>query len=118
MADTTPHQHHRIDYIEFVVTDMEAAKAFFAAAFGWSFTDYAPTYAGIQGDGKEQGGITVGDPGTGGPLVVLYSADLEASFAAVEGTGATITKPIFSFPGGRRFECVIPGGSPIAVWSS
>ena len=48
-ADDTTHTHHAIDYIELAVTDIEAAKAFYAAAFGWSLVDYGPEYAGIQG---------------------------------------------------------------------
>ena len=46
-----PQQHHRIDYIEFTVRDLAEAKSFFAEAFGWTFTDYGPDYAGIQRDG-------------------------------------------------------------------
>ena len=40
--------HHAIDYIEIGVDDVAAAKAFYAAAFGWQFTDYGPGYAGIR----------------------------------------------------------------------
>lgn len=38
MSDTTP-AHHAIDYIEITVRDVAQAKAFYAAAFGWQFTD-------------------------------------------------------------------------------
>jgi uncharacterized protein len=31
--------------------------------------------------------------------------------------GATIAKPIFTFPGGRRFHFIDPSGSELAVWS-
>ena len=27
--------HHAIDYVEIDVTDLDAARAFYAAAFGW-----------------------------------------------------------------------------------
>ena len=43
--------------------------------------------------------------------------DLEAAFDAVSKAGGTIAKPIFSFPGGRRFQFVDPAGSELAVWS-
>ena len=36
------HAHHAIDYVEITVTDMDAAKAFYASAFGWSLVDYGP----------------------------------------------------------------------------
>lgn len=111
--------HHAIDYIEFTVHELHAAKRFYAAAFGWSFTDYGPGYAGIrrlEGEG-EVGGLRVGDPRRGGALVVLYSTDLEASLAAVEAAGGAIVKAIFSFPGGRRFHFHDPSGNELAVWS-
>jgi predicted enzyme related to lactoylglutathione lyase len=37
--------------------------------------------------------------------------------AKVMGAGAVITKPIFSFPGGRRFHFTDPSGNELAVWS-
>ena len=49
-----------IDYVELAVDDLEAAKAFYGAALGWSFTDYGPDYAGIQDPtrpGEEFGGL-------------------------------------------------------------
>jgi hypothetical protein len=51
------HVHHAIDYVEIAVTELEAAKAFYASAFGWSLVNSGPDYAGIQGDGKEAGGL-------------------------------------------------------------
>lgn len=110
--------HHGIDYIEFQVTDMQAAKAFYAAAFGWTFTDYGPAYAGVQDPkGGEIGGFAVAETVTaGGPLVVLRSHDLEASLGAVTQAGGQITREIFEFPGGRRFELVDPSGNALAVW--
>jgi predicted enzyme related to lactoylglutathione lyase len=51
-------RHHTFDYIELAAPDLAAAKSFYADAFGWTFTDYGPDYAGIHrpdGDG-EMGG--------------------------------------------------------------
>lgn len=112
--------HHAIDYIEISVTDVAAAKRFYGAAFGWRFNDYGPNYAGIIGPGAEAevGGLARVDAVTpGGPLVVLYSNALEDSAAAVERAGGRIVKPIFSFPGGRRFHFCDPAGNELAVWS-
>ena len=115
---STVHTHHAIDYVEIAVTDMDAAKAFYAAAFGWSLVDYGPDYAGIQGDGKEMGGLRRdSEVRAGGPLVILYSEDLERSADAVEAAGGTILEPIYSFPGGRRFHFADPAGNELAVWS-
>jgi uncharacterized protein len=112
------HSHHTIDYIEIAVTDVDAAKAFYSSAFGWSFNDYGPEYAGIQGDGDEVGGLRRADEvRAGGPLVILYSDDLEASVDAVSHAGGTIVEPITPFPGGRRFHFTDPAGNELAVWS-
>ncbi len=111
------HHHHAIDYIEFTVTDMKRSQEFYSRAFGWKFTDYAPVYAGIQGPDRELGGFAVGTPTPGGPLVVLYSQDLEATLAAVIEGGAEILKEPFGFPGGRRFHFRDPSGNELAVWS-
>lgn len=112
--------HHAIDYIEISVTDVDAAKRFYGAAFGWRFNDYGAGYAGIVGPGSdaEIGGFArVDEVRAGGPLVVLYSSALEDSAAAVERAGGRIVKPIFAFPGGRRFHFCDPAGNELAVWS-
>ena len=110
-----------IDYIEFPVVDMDAAKAFYTAAFGWRFNDYGPGYCGFvdgtRGD-RESGGFRVeASVSAGGPLVVLLAKDIEADLARVRESGGTITKEIFEFPGGRRFEFTDPSGNALAVWS-
>ena len=112
------HTNNAIDYIELYVTDMEQTKRFYTEAFNWKFTDYSPTYAGIQGNGKEMGGITTdGTVRQGSTLPVIYTDDLEESMAAVRQAGGTITKEPFSFPGGRRFHFSDPSGNILAVWT-
>ena len=108
--------HHAIDYVEFTVTDLAAAKRFYTEAFGWSFNDYGPSYAGIQGPERELGGFTVGEVVPGGPLIVIYSTDLDASLSAVQRAGGAIVKEPFGFPGGRRFHFTDPSGNQLAVW--
>ena len=114
-------QNHSIDYIEFSVTSLEEAKKFYGSAFGWTFNDYGPAYSGIQkpGGGEMGGMIPVKRVVTGGPLVILYSDNLEASLESVKKAGGKITKQIFGFPGGRRFQFKDPSGNELAVaaWS-
>ncbi len=119
MVGMNEHTHHAIDYIEIAVTDVEAAKAFYTTAFGWTFVDYGPDYAGIQGEGKEVGGLRRdSEVRAGGPLVLLYSEDLEGSVEAVTAAGGTIVDPITAFPGGRRFHFADPAGNELGIWSS
>jgi predicted enzyme related to lactoylglutathione lyase len=110
--------HHTIDYVEFTVSDLAEAKRFYAAAFGWQFNDYGPEYAGIKGAQGEVGGLhQSSNARTGGPLVVLYSSDLEKSVAAVRAAGGKIVREPFAFPGGRRFQFTDPSGNELGVWS-
>ena len=112
------HTHHTIDYVEFTAPDLEAVKAFYAAAFGWNFTDYGPDYVGF-GDGiTEQGGFARGEAAGGNPLVILFSDDLDATLAAVTAAGGTISQPPYAFPGGRRFHFSDPAGNELAVWAA
>jgi predicted enzyme related to lactoylglutathione lyase len=119
MAKSTNDQ--RIDYVEFSVGDIARSRAFYGDAFGWSFKDYGPNYCEFQ-DGRLTGGFAlagsdVGRSRGGGPLVILYADDLAATQRRIEETGGTIVKPIFSFPGGRRFHFADPDGYELAVWS-
>jgi predicted enzyme related to lactoylglutathione lyase len=107
----------RIDYIELNVGDLDRSQAFYGSAFGWSFTDYGPTYRAFS-DGRLDGGFTTeGAAVPGGPLVILYADDLEDQLGRVEAAGGRISKPIFAFPGGRRFHFLDPDGYELAVWS-
>ena len=110
--------HHTIDYIEFTVRDLAAAKRFYTTAFGWQFNDYGPEYAGIKGGSGEVGGLhQASERRTTGPLVILYSNDLEKSLAAVRGAGGKVIQEPYAFPGGRRFNFTDPSGNELAVWS-
>jgi uncharacterized protein len=112
------HVHHAIDYVEIAVTDIGSAKDFYAGAFGWSPVDYGPDYAGVRIGGREVGGLRRdAEVRAGGPLVILYSRDLEASADAVAAAGGTIVRPAYAFPGGRRFHFADPAGNELAVWS-
>jgi predicted enzyme related to lactoylglutathione lyase len=47
---------------------------------------------------------------------VIQVDDLEAAQAAVEKAGGVITRPIFGFPGGRRFHFADPNDLELAVF--
>ena len=107
----------RIDNIEFAVKDIARSRAFYGEAFGWSFKDYGPDYCEFS-DGRLTGGFAKSDsPKPGGPLVILYADDLAETQRRLEGLGARIVNPLFSFPGGQRFHFEDPDGYELAVWS-
>jgi predicted enzyme related to lactoylglutathione lyase len=108
----------RIDYVELPsATAHELARAFYAEAFGWTFTNYGPTYSATT-NGIADVGLQ-GDPSDAlsAPLPVVRVEDLDAAFESVSKAGGVIAKPIFAFPGGRRFHFIDPAGSELAVWS-
>ncbi len=108
----------RADYIEFPATDIAQTKAFYTGLFNWKFTDYGPDYTSFE-DGRIAGGFYRKEAVTaGGPLVVIYTADLENMQTKVQAAGGAIVKPIFSFPGGRRFHFADPSGNELAVWGA
>ena len=105
----------RINYVELPALDIVAAQEFYERAFGWTLTGFGPSYAattsgdvdlGLQGDEAEA---------SRAPLPVIDVPDLEAALRAVEDAGATIVRPIFAFPGGRRFHFLDPNGNELAV---
>lgn len=122
MTNSAGHTHHALDYIELTVTDMESTRKFYEAAFGWQFNDYGPEYSGIRSphgdDAPEVGGLALGEVArAGGPFVLLYSTDLDASVEAVTLAGGTVVNGPYEFPGGRRFHFTDPSGNELGVWS-
>lgn len=112
-------EHEKINYVEYPAKDLAATKGFFEKAFGWSFTDYGPTYSAFSGEGLDGGfyqSNLAASTEQGSALIVFYSAKLEETQAKIERAGGRILKPIFSFPGGRRFHFAEPSGNEFAVW--
>lgn len=107
-----------IDYIEIYTNDIEMNKNFFGELFGWKFTDYGPKYLSFT-DGRLEGGFEYSDNLSQGTnvLVIFYSDQLEKMLTKVKSLKATITKDIYSFPGGRRFEFELKDGNRFAIWS-
>jgi predicted enzyme related to lactoylglutathione lyase len=112
-------QHEKMNYVEFPAKDLAGTKAFFESAFGWSFVDYGPEYTAFENQGLD-GGFFQSDLASstenGAALIVFYSDQLEATLAKVQKAGGSILKPIYSFPGGRRFHFTEPSGNEFAVW--
>lgn len=105
-----------IHYIELRSTDIAATKAFYSAAFGWTFSDYGDSYVAFAGAGLDGGFELTTEPITNGALVILYDEDLLAAQVSIRAAGGTITMETFSFPGGERFHFADPSGNELAVW--
>jgi len=112
--------HNHISYIEFPSKDIDKSREFFKKNFGWSFSDYGDDYTSFKEAGVHGGFFTVEESPAHPPaavLIVLYSKDLESTLEMVKDAGCTISKETFSYPGGRRFHFIEPGGNELAVWS-
>ena len=113
--------HEKINYIEFHSGDLAETKRFFGEVFGWSFEDYGSEYVAFSGAGLD-GGFFFSEKSSsaegGAMLVVFYSERLEETLSKVAAAGGEIIKPVFDFPGGRRFHFADPTGNEFAVWSA
>ncbi len=105
----------RINFIELPARYLGAARTFYSAVFGWELTNFGPSYSctmtgnvdlGLQGDMSEAPRM---------PLPVVLVDDIEAAQTAVANAGGTISKPVFAFPGGRRFHFLDPNGLELAI---
>ena len=113
-------EHNKISYVEFPAKDLVATKIFFTTVFGWSFVDYGSEYIAFENEDID-GGFFKSDLSVstknGSALVVFYSKELENTQEKIENSGGSIIKPIFTFPGGRRFHFSDPSDNEYAVWS-
>ncbi|MDX2092672.1 MAG: hypothetical protein SFX73_32705 [Kofleriaceae bacterium] len=112
------HPNH-IDYVEFPAESPAAiakVKAFYGAAFSWTYKDWGDSYVDTESSGISSGFAAHSDRSPA-PLVVIYSDDLVAARERIVKAGGTITKDIFAFPGGKRFHFTDPSGNELAVWS-
>lgn len=110
-----------INYIEFAATDLDATKKFFENVFDWEFQDYGPDYIAFNNAGIEGGFYRADLASTtqnGGALIVIFADSIEESVALVQEYGGIVTKAIFEFPGGRRFQFTEPSGNELAVWTN
>lgn len=114
------HNDRSINYLEFPAKDIPQTKRFFSEVFDWTFEDYGPEYVAFSNAGID-GGFFNSDLAmsqqNGSALVVFYGADLAATQAKVQEAGGEILKPIYNFPGGKRFHFSDPSGNEFAVWS-
>jgi predicted enzyme related to lactoylglutathione lyase len=106
----------KINYVELSARDLVASQRFYEDVFGMKMTTFGPSYAstvtgvvdlGLQADPAET---------SKAPLPIIEVEDLNATLEAVIAAGAEIVVPIFSFPGGKRFQFLDPSGNELAAW--
>lgn len=108
--------NNHINYIELYANNLSQVKDFYSSVFKWKFQDYGPNYTAFSASGLEGGFEKTDQEIVNGALVVLFHSDLESTLQLVSDNGGRISKEIFSFPGGQRFEFFDPSGNLLAVW--
>jgi predicted enzyme related to lactoylglutathione lyase len=109
--------NNHINYVEFKAKDLKEIKSFYQKCFNWGFKDYGPNYIAFSNSGL-QGGFEKSEKKiVNGALIVLYNTELEKVRETIIKSEGIISKDIFEFPGGRRFQFIDPSGNELAVWS-
>lgn len=117
---TKMNEHEKINYVEFPAKYIDKTKEFFSQVFSWQFVDFDPEYTAFSNQGLDGGFFKSEQSAStdvGSALIVFFSKDLEDTLAKIEKSGGKIIKPIFSFPGGRRFHFQEPSDNEFAVWT-
>ena len=112
--------HEKVNYVELPAKDLVATKNFFIQAFDWDFQDFGPDYTAFSKQGIDGGFFKselASTTDNGGALIVFYSNNLDETQEKIVNANGNIIKPIFTFPGGRRFHFKEPSGNEFAVWS-
>ena len=112
-------KNNTINYIELPMIKNAETKKFYHQAFEWEFTDWGPDYISFSGANIDGGFNGMGDGQISNPgiLVVLYASDLDKKLEEVIQAGGEILKPIYEFPGGKRFHFLDPKWNELAIWS-
>lgn len=99
-------------HFEIHVDDLERAKEFYGAAFGWEFQDWSE-YAGVpyagavtgEGDGINGALMQRQGPGGGvgaavnGAVLTIGVADYDAAEQKIVAAGGTVAMPKYALPG-------------------
>ena len=77
----------RLDYVELPAAEIPATRRFYEQAFGWTLTEFAPTYAATTTGDTDVGLDADASNKPAAPLPVIQVADLEQALAAVKARG-------------------------------
>jgi uncharacterized protein len=127
MPDRTSHKHGTISWTDLATTDADAAKAFYAALFGWEYDeqpiDENTTYSMAKVRGRSAAAISPQQPdeaAQGIPPhwnVYVTVEDVDAlSGKAGEDGGTVLAGPFDVFTAGRVSVVADPAGAVLCLW--
>lgn len=117
----------RPTWIDLSASDMEGARAFYRALFGWDYDIGGPEFGGYTtarvGQRMAAGiGGNVGSEGVTFPVawgLYFASHDIEADVARAVALGATVLFPPMTVGEfGRMAGCIDPGGAVFSFWQA
>jgi predicted enzyme related to lactoylglutathione lyase len=110
-------------WIDLATTDLDGAKHFYGAVFGWSFDTPGPDYGGYVNaakDGKLVAGLMPSDPQWNSPdrwSTYLHTPDIEATLEAVAAAGGTSCSGVMDVGDkGRMAILNDPAGTLLGLW--
>ena len=116
-------------WIDIEQRDVEAAKAFYAGVFGWTFADATPPgasarYVVAELDGLDAAGV--GEPSSAGLTAgqstwntYVAVTDADAVAARIEAAGGSVlVAPLDVGQDGRSAVCADPFGVPFRLWQA
>jgi predicted enzyme related to lactoylglutathione lyase len=108
---------------ELITTDVEGAKAFYGAVFGWGSETHGEgpgAYTEWQQGGRSIGGMMPKQPAMPEEMppnwgVYFSVADVDAAVDRVQALGGSVLMPPFEVEPGRMAVVMDPGGAPFNV---
>ena len=99
------------------VSDLEKAKAVYAALLGIAPQTDSSYYVGFEAEGQQIGLVPGGGPqGMTSPVAYWHVADIEAKLAELTAAGATVKEPAHDVGGGRLVATVTdPDGNVLGL---
>ena len=98
------------------VSDVEKAKAVYAALLGTPPQTDDPYYVGYEAEGQQIGLVPNRGEGATSPVAYWHVSDIEAKLAEVTAAGATVKEPARDVGGGRLVATVTdPDGNVLGL---
>ena len=111
-------------WVDLGVPDVEAARSFYSAVLGWTYTGGDPEFGGYltcQVDGRDAAGLGPQQSADDPPRWTTYFAtdDADATAARITGAGGTVIAPPMDVgPAGRMAIAADPQGNPFGIWQA
>ena len=122
MSESRTYPHGVTSWIDTEQPDVEAAHAFYAGLFGWTFSDSKSltgpeSYLIATVDGEDVAAIASAeaDAATWNTYVAVDNADATAAAVTANG-GAVIVPPMDAGDAGRTATCADPFGAEFRLW--